>query len=1345
MERCRQCGAAVDAGDRFCFECGSPVGGCPECGERVTAGDRFCRSCGHRMEAAVQAPPGAASMPAAAAAPATAIGAGAAGAPVAERRMCSVLFCDVAGFTPWSETRDPEAVRELLSQYFAVARTVVGRYGGVLEKFIGDAVMAVWGTPAAAEGDAERAVRAALDLVAAVADLGGEIDVPGLAARAGVVTGEVAVTLGAVGEGMVAGDAVNTAARVQAAAEPGSVLTDEATYRLAASAVSFADAGEQPLKGKLQPQRLWRAVRVVSAVGGAQRVDGLEAPLVGRDAELRTVRELFHASADRRAPRMVLVSGPAGVGKSRLGWEFEKYTDGLAGDVWWHRGRCLSYGDGVAFWALAQIFRQRLGIAEDEPAETAARKLAEGLDRYVPEPAERPYIGARLGRLLGVPFAGGGEGPLAREELFAGWRLFLERLAAVSPVVLVVEDAQYADTGLLDFLDYLTDWVRNLPLFILVLARPELGLSRPGFGAGRNRVTLTLDPLDDTSMDALVDSLVPGMPPEARAAVTGQAQGLPLFAVEVIRSLVDRDVVQPVDGAYRLAGDIGELKVPHSLHALLAARLDALDPAARRLAGDAAVLGTTFSAEALAAVSGRDPAAFRGALSYLVRHEVLVISADPLSPERGSYGFAQQMLRQVAYQTLSRRDRKARHLATASWLRTAFPDDGEQAADVIAAHYLDALHSVPDDPDAPAIREKALGMLVRAGQRAERTGAPAAAAASYVTAAGLEAEQAELPAEGAGRCATDLDGQRRAGVLWEMAAWAAYVSADYPLAMEHAGRAREDHLLHGRTRAAARAQAVTGRALRFCGRFGEAREQLTAALAVLRDDPDADTVRALEELAAVELFTGTPAAETLTAEALALGQALAVDDATLAGLFTTRGICIGAAGRRAEGAAYYREAARLAGQVGDSLRVGTALLNLSDAVTWTDPAAGAAAARDAAVRLRQAGARDHLGYAVGNLAQALLMLGDWAGAAVELDQAADADGLADLDFLGCFRGWTAALRGDVPAAQAALAGLDEMWASEDVQNRSFVALVEAFTAAARHQPAVALEHARAVLEHAAALGISSETLRWAWPLAARAAWDLADLPAAADLLALLDPYLAGELAPMLRAERDLTRARLATLDPYPDAAGTALASAVTGLRRQSTPYHLAHGLLDHAAWLASHGDTNAAAAAVTEATAIAASLGCRPVLDRAASLTSAAITLAGVLGSSRVHAVRERDVGELRAPVARPDLVACRGAGDAALERVYLVGRDQVLHAVDEVGALRRVDQAGHAADLRHADVHLSLGLGDGRGCGDSRRGTAGTAAAAATAASVDHGGQQHSKDGDSGGTVFPCHDKSPV
>ena len=1114
-----------------------------------------------------------------------------AGSPVAERRVCSVLFCDLVGFTPLSESRDPEMVRELLSRYFGVARTVIGRYGGQVEKFIGDAVMAVWGTPVAEEGDTERAVRAALDLVAAVAELGREAGVPGLAARAGVVTGEVAVTLGAVGEGMVAGDAVNTAARVQSAAEPGSVLADTATQRLAGSGIGFAEAGSHRLKGKAEPERLWRATRVLSAVGGLQRVDGLEAPLVGRDAELRTIKEMFHAAADRKVPRLVLVSGPAGVGKSRLGWEFEKYIDGLAGTVWWHRGRCLSYGEGVAFWALAEIVRQRLGIAEEDPAEMAAVKLAEGLDRFVPDPGERAYAGVRLGRLLGVAYPGDGGSTLTREELFAGWRVFFERLAAELPVVLLVEDAQYADSGLLDFLDHLIDWSRDLPVYVLVFARPELQEARPGFGAGRNRITLTLDPLDPVSMDQLVDALVPGMPPAASAAVTSQAQGIPLFAVETVRALIDREIVQPSGGVYRLVGDVGELVVPDSLHALLAARLDALDPSVRRLVTDAAVLGTSFPAEALVAVSGRDEPTVRAALAELVRREVLMVSADPLSPERGSYQFAQQMLRQVAYDTLSLRDRKTRHLKVAAHLRTAFPGDGEEVADALARHYLDALNAIPDDPDTAQIRDQALAAVIRAAERAQRTGAPAVAAVSYVTAAKLTS-----PAE---------SGERGVGELWEHAAEADISAGLWAAAIEHAGRARDCHLQKGQARAAARAQATVGQALRLWGRHAEGRDHLTAAMEVLRVDPDHDTVRALEQLATLEVFSGSPDADRLTTEALTLGQALGVDTGQLGSLFLTRAMYLGTAGRRwREAGAYLRESVRLATQVGDNFRLGRALLNLSDVLAVTDPAASAEAARTATEHLRRAGVRDHLTIATMNLVQAQFLQGDWDAADRELTQAMDSGGLADEDYMALQRGWLAALRGDAATAEIMLAGLRDLQASEDPQDKAVISVVEAFTAAARRQPENALRHARITLGYADALGISFECLRWAWPLATRVVYELSDRAATVELLTLLDSQQPGHLAPMLGAERDLVRARLAAHDGDA-AAAAAFASAIGGLREQSTPYHLAQGLLDHAEHLTRLADADAAALAIDEARDIARSLRCQPLLDRAADMTPA--------------------------------------------------------------------------------------------------------------------------------------------
>ncbi|MBA3264778.1 MAG: AAA family ATPase, partial [Nocardioidaceae bacterium] len=532
MSVCGACAAPNEADSAFCEECGSPLGvTCPSCGAPISPGKRFCRACG-AAQTSVSGSPQTSVEPRPPVPPETA---------VAERRVCSVLFCDLVGFTPLSESRDPEEVRELLSRYFEMARTVIGRYGGLVEKFIGDAVMAVWGTPSATEEDAERAVRAALDLVDAVSQLGQEAGVAGLAARAGVVTGSVAVTVGATGEGMVAGDAVNTAARVQAAAEPGVVLVDEGTWRVAQAAVGFLPAGEHALKGKVEPVALWKADRVLSGVGGAQRIDGLEAGFVGRDAELRLVKELFHACVERRAPRLVSVTGVAGVGKSRLGWEFEKYIDGLAATVRWHRGRCLSYGEGVAFWALGEMVRQRLGIAEEDPSSVAADKLAAGLEVYLPNPDERTYVASRLSQLLGTSSAEDSGTQLGREELFAGWRLFFERLAAAAPVVLVVEDLQYADAGLLDFLEHLLDWARDVPIFVLTLARPELETRRAGWGTGRrNSTALTLDPLDDASMDALIEGLVPGMPAAAKAAIAGRAEGVGLYAVETVRMLVDR-------------------------------------------------------------------------------------------------------------------------------------------------------------------------------------------------------------------------------------------------------------------------------------------------------------------------------------------------------------------------------------------------------------------------------------------------------------------------------------------------------------------------------------------------------------------------------------------------------------------------------------------------------------------------------------------------------------------------------------------------------------------------------------------------------------------------------------
>ena len=1071
---------------------------------------------------------------------------------------------------------------------------VIGRYGGVVEKFIGDAVMAVWGTPTATEDDAERAVRAALDLIDAVAQLGREAGMDALAARAGVVTGPVAVTVGATGEGMVAGDAVNTAARVQAAAEPGAVFVDESTHRVVQAAIAVTSVGRHGLKGKAEPVSLWRAGRVLSGVGGSQRIDGLEADFVGRGAELRLVKDLFHASAERRSPRLVSVTGAAGVGKSRLGWEFEKYVDGLVDTVYWHRGRSLSYGEGVAFWALAEMVRQRLQIAEEDPTSLAAEKLATGLNRWLSDPVERDYVGPRLGQLLGVDYREPGP-TLGRDELFAGWRLFFERLADRAPVVLLVEDMQHADAGLLDFLEHLLDWARDAPIFVLTLARPELEARRASWGTGRrNSTALTLDPLDETAMDLLLEGLVSGMRPTAKSAIAARAEGIPLYAVETVRMLIDRDVVQPVEGVYRLVGtvaDVGELSVPDTLQSLLAARLDALEPQARRLVADAAVLGGSFPAEALVAVSDQPEPQVRRLLAELVRREVLGVRADPLSPQRGHYGFVQTMFRQVAYDTLSRRERKTRHLAVADHLKSTFADGGEEVAEVIATHLIDALEAVPDDPDVADLRQRAVTMLTRAGDRAERTGAPSTAAKAYTTATDLLDRTGTSEAELA------------AAALHERAGAATDTTGDFPAAVEHYRKAGDAYRRCGRVRDAARADTSSGASLRKHGRLEEARAQIVGALDTLLHDPDADTVTALAEKAVLEAFAGNAQeADIGAAAALAEAQALDLPEKVFAGLFTIRGIVHNLGNRPTEGAASLREAARRAESSQDSATAARALLNLGDALVTIDASAAVEAAEAAIAHCRRIGNRYLMGGATGNLIQALLLTGGWDDARQAHADSLHQDELADDPSVAVSAALLHAMSDDQGKLTAALTTL-EAWAdSEDLQDRASRANAQAAAAASTGDHKEALRHARQALECGAALGLRSDAVRWSWPIAADAALALGDETELARLVSTLDGHRPGHLPPVLRADRLRISARILASKNDVTAAET-FDAATLAFRDLGSPYHLAVGLLDHASYLLATGNPVGAEQLAAEAVAIGENLGASPLRERSHRIT----------------------------------------------------------------------------------------------------------------------------------------------
>ncbi len=819
---CASCGHENRPEAKFCLECGSPLARtCPN-GHPVPAEARFCDECGAPI-AAGAAP--ATAPPAATAAPAPAA------APSAERRLVSVLFADLVGFTAASEGRDAEDTRALLSRYFEAARTIVERYGGTVEKFIGDAVMAVWGAPVAREDDAERAVRAALDLVDSVPQLD-----PSLRARAGVLTGEAAVTLGATGEGMVAGDLVNTASRIQSEAEPGTVLVGEATRRATEAAIAYEEAGSYELKGKAEPVALSRATRIVGARGGEGRATGLEAPFVGRERELRLLKELFHATASDRRAHLLAAVGIAGIGKSRLAWEFEKYADGLVESVYWHRGRCLAYGDGVAYWALAEMIRSRAGIAESEDESSALRKLRESVSEHVPDAAEREWVEPRLQQLLGLVE----RTTTDRDDLFSAWRRFFECLAEKGTVVLVFEDLHWADSGLVSFVEHLLDWSRSLPIFVLALARPELTERHPEFlGTARSATTLALDPLSDEAMDELLQGLVPGLPDEAKATIRSRADGIPLYAVETVRMLLDRGLLVQEGSAYRLAGTVESLEVPETLHALIAARLDGLEAEERRLLEQAAVLGKTFTSRGLAALSGLEESEVEPILASLTRKELLAIDTDPRSPERGHYGFLQALVQRIAYDTLARPERRTLHLAAASYLGEQAGIEPDEIAEVIATHYRDAYQAAPSADDADDIRRQALAWLQRAGERSAALGAPADARRAFDAAAELTVDDAERAA------------------LLERAGELALAGGELELAIERLEESRTLYLAAGRTHDAARAATPQSRALWELGRIDEAVELAESALAVLsEDEPDDDVARLAAEAARVHFFRG---------------------------------------------------------------------------------------------------------------------------------------------------------------------------------------------------------------------------------------------------------------------------------------------------------------------------------------------------------------------------------------------------------------------------------------------------------------------------------------------------------
>ncbi len=1101
----------------------------------------------------------------------------------------SVIFADLVGFTSLSEQRDAEDVRELLSRYFETARTVIGRYGGSIEKFIGDAVMAVWGVPVAQEDDAERAVRAALELVDAVSAFGESVGAVGLKARAGVLSGEAAVNLGASGEGMVAGDMVNTASRIQTAAAPGTVLVGDSTWRATQAAIRYQDAGLHELKGKPEPVRLWRASGVIAARGGALRRSGLEPPFVGRDRELRVLKELLHATSEEGKARLLSIVGVAGVGKSRLAWEFEKYVDGLTEGIWWHRGRCLSYGEGVAYSALAEMVRMRAGIAENETPESAREKLRVCVESFLPDPEERRWAEPRLAQLLGLEELASSD----PQDLYAAWRVFFERLAGEGLTVLLFGDLQWADPGLLDFIDYLLDWSRTSPILVLTLSRPELAERRPGWGDGKRAFTsLHLEPLSAEAMTRLLDGLVPGLPADLVTRIRDRAAGIPLYAVETVRMLLDRGLVAEHDGIYQAEGSLEELEIPESLHALIAARLDSLGSEERRLVQDAAVLGKAFTPAALAAITALDVDAIEPRLRALVQKDLLAVQSDPRSPERGQYVFVQDLVRAVAYGTLARRERKQRHIAVADYLSSSWSDEDE-IAEVIASHLVEAYESEPSGADAAAIGERARGALVRAAEHASALGGPESACRYYERAL-------ELPGVD-GRAALHLGAGRAASLLGQ----AVRATAHFDRAIQLFGEAGQ---------ALAQADAMHDLSLieSTSGNREAAREFCERALAVLRplpaDDASVAAIAMLEARLGRNLFFLERHDEALQYSDRAL---LVADERriwpVLALGLDTKGAVLFRRGQRFEAEVLVRAALRVTldhALPGADYNATTLATMLED----SDEAEASIEMYELSADLfrRRGDRRQMVGAHLNQIAN-LVELGRWDAVAEiasdYLDVEAPEFGVGwEFGFLVANAVWLYLRRGDLAAARRIVDDYLVLpdGARTDLKTMVMNARAAVMNAEGKHEGA--LQTAEATLR--GSFGGLLVDIRGALIEAVEAAFALHREDTVAELIALVRDRVRGSLSLSFEAHILRWEARIAAGSGDVVDADTKFADAISRFVAVSRPFWAAVTRLEYAEALAAQGRDPEAVGLVTQARAMFDELRAVPWVERSDALAA---------------------------------------------------------------------------------------------------------------------------------------------
>jgi class 3 adenylate cyclase/tetratricopeptide (TPR) repeat protein len=693
---CPSCGQQNPQSNRFCGQCGKPLPStCPSCGAANPAGNRFCSTCGSEISA-----------PASSSFPQPTIASGPAGStPVErERRLVTVLFCDLVGFTPLSERLDPEDVREIQTLYFGKMSQEIRTFGGTVEKYIGDAVLAMFGVPVAHEDDAVRAIRCGLGMQAALTSLAADVARQWgveLALRVGVNTGEVVTGKWEVAgrkEYDVSGDAVNTAARLQTAAVPGEVLVGEETMWLARKAIRFGERREVILKGKAGVVPVYAALEFMEEpTKRGER--GSRTTLVGRNDELALLKSMWAKVVREERPHFVTVLGEPGIGKSRLVAEFE---GSVLNEALMLHGRCLPYGEVLGYWALAEILKEATGITATDDRETTYRKLGDlvakviGQTEAMWDPGE---ITRHLALLTGLDIDMKQSVALADQRaLHVSVRRFIEALAHSQPLIVLLEDLHWADDALLDLIEFMAAHGHDVPLLIVVQARPELLEKRPAWGRGvRGFTSLSLEPLDEGNGHELVLQLCKehGLSEEVMQRIGHGAAGNPLFAEELVATIAERG---------------GTMGVPSAIKALISARLDVLAPEERRAIQLAAVIGKVFWEGGLRALGASDDVNTH--LEVLEQKDLL--RSQPRSQFHGDqeYAFKHDLIRDVAYEMLSRADRRLLHSRVVTWVEVRSGERIEEYLDLLAHHAVRA-----EQP------ERALDYLTRAAERAERAAA----------------------------------------------------------------------------------------------------------------------------------------------------------------------------------------------------------------------------------------------------------------------------------------------------------------------------------------------------------------------------------------------------------------------------------------------------------------------------------------------------------------------------------------------------------------------------------------------------------------------------------------------